>query len=246
MNNDVWQELQLPNKDGASHSMYLLGAYMDKRVAHAPVIRLLAAADIELGNLINGFELHIRMSFLLKQCFITESNVSLHCHLWFGDVPSAKVVKAVDLKALGWRQLLDDGDSVRGVVTVPHLFVCPLPKAKSDSPVAVSVVSGEDKCLAADNALVVRNSPWHVRTVGEVAVCLKALEMALSDASFHMVEWLEAHRALGATKVFVYVMEVHENVQRVLDFYEKEGFVDITRLPLPGNQVRSTFWYDLL
>jgi len=47
MNNDVWQELKLSSV--INNSVYLFGAYLDNRVTNEPAIRVLVAADQEIG-----------------------------------------------------------------------------------------------------------------------------------------------------------------------------------------------------
>ncbi len=64
-------------------------------------------------------------------------------------------------------------------------------------------------------------------------VCVKALDF-LSDISERLVEWLELQRVLGATKIVFYLFEIHNTTKKVLDYYQKEGFVDVRPFSLPG------------
>ena len=97
-------------------------------------------------------------------------------------------------------------------------------------------------CDHATNALtVIHNAPHPERDSNaskrRVGVCVKALETPFNDMSVRLTEWLEAVRSLGADKVFVYWMSLHPNVTKVLAHYEREGLVETTQLPLPGDQV---------
>ncbi|XP_042890627.1 uncharacterized protein LOC122265379 [Penaeus japonicus] len=50
------------------------------------------------------------------------------------------------------------------------------------------------------------------------------------------VEWLETLYLLGANKVFLYDLQVHPNTTKVLNYYREAGFVDLSKLTLPGDQ----------
>jgi len=63
----------------------------------------------------------------------------------------------------------------------------------------------------------------------------------LEDLSSRLVEWLEANYLFGAQKIVLYNYKVHENMQRVLDFYAKtrwegeaEKRFEAVRISLPG------------
>ena len=68
------------------------------------------------------------------------------------------------------------------------------------------------------------------------AVCVKGLAFPEDDLSVRLVEWIELLTTLGADKVFIYDLEVHPNVTKVLDHYSQEGKVEVTPLSLPGHQ----------
>jgi len=143
------------------------------------------------------------------------------------------------MAALGWKKLRDDQASAshNDQITISYTFSCPLDMHHRTDPAIVSIVAGNDTCKRANNALTVRNAPWKSKYQAEVAVCLKALEMPFEDLSLRLIEWLEALKALGAAGVFVYLMKVHENVAKTFKYYHQTGFVTVTHLPLPGNQV---------
>ena len=46
------------------------------------------------------------------------------------------------------------------------------------------------------------------------AVCSKGLNH-LGDNSYRFIEWIEVLRSLGVHKIFLYVLHVHPNVQKV-------------------------------
>jgi hypothetical protein len=41
---------------------------------------------------------------------------------------------------------------------------------------------------------------------------------------------------LGASKVFLYDLETHPNITKVLQYYQKQGLVELTKITLAGNQ----------
>lgn len=68
------------------------------------------------------------------------------------------------------------------------------------------------------------------------AVCVKGLDFPHEDVSVRLVEWIELLNLLGAGKIFLYELDVHENISKVLDYYQKRGMVELSPLTLPGDQ----------
>jgi hypothetical protein len=54
------------------------------------------------------------------------------------------------------------------------------------------------------------------------------------DLSVRLVQWIELLRILGTKKVFLYELEAHPNITKVLNYYQK-NVVDLTKITLPGN-----------
>lgn len=65
--------------------------------------------------------------------------------------------------------------------------------------------------------------------VWNAAVCGPALSYYHEDVSIRLVEWLELLRASGFARVFLYETDVHPSIQKVLRYYEAEGFVGVTK-----------------
>merc|ERR1712013_3235 len=57
------------------------------------------------------------------------------------------------------------------------------------------------------------------------------------DLSVRLIEWIELLTTLGADKIFLYNLEVHPNVTKVLEHYTAQGKVDVTPISLPGHQL---------
>lgn len=68
------------------------------------------------------------------------------------------------------------------------------------------------------------------------AVCVKGLDFPNEDVSVRLVEWIELLNLLGAGKIFFYNLDVHENISKVLHYYQKRGIVELSPLTLPGDQ----------
>ena len=81
------------------------------------------------------------------------------------------------------------------------------------TPLAVSLV--EEDCEIPTNYLnIIYNLPAGEKA--KFAVCVKGMDFPLDDLSVRMVEWLEVLKALGADKIFLYNLDVHPNVRKVL------------------------------
>nr|XP_045611506.1 uncharacterized protein LOC123766440 isoform X2 [Procambarus clarkii] len=65
------------------------------------------------------------------------------------------------------------------------------------------------------------------------AVCGPALYYYHKDFSKRLVEWLEILRAEGFGRVFLYTANVHPNIEKVLNYYVDDGFVQLTRYSYP-------------
>ena len=77
----------------------------------------------------------------------------------------------------------------------------------------MSLVAG--KCdRATNNILVTYNLPTPDEPKQQFAVCVKGLTV-VDDISAQLVEWIETVTALGADRIFFYLMEVHHNVSKV-------------------------------
>lgn len=92
----------------------------------------------------------------------------------------------------------------------------------------------EKGCEPATNNLRINN---HVpEKKGQFAVCVKGLDFLQEDLSIRLVEWIELLGLLGADKIFLYELEVHPNISKVLDYYQSTGKIELTPITLPGEQ----------
>ncbi|RXG55318.1 hypothetical protein Avbf_19113, partial [Armadillidium vulgare] len=64
-------------------------------------------------------------------------------------------------------------------------------------------------------------------------ICGKGLHYYNNDYSPRLIEWVEILKILGVSKIFLYKIKCHKNVEKVLDFYEKEGIVKVITFRFP-------------
>ena len=70
----------------------------------------------------------------------------------------------------------------------------------------------------------------------DFVVCVKSLSFPTDDVSARLVEWIELLFLQGADKVFLYQLNIHPNVSKVLDYYEKKEMVDLKPISFAGHQ----------
>merc|ERR1719264_2519556 len=206
-NNKYWQVLESSNG-----SFYLYGAYLDVRASNrlGPTVRVL--------GMINRLE----------------PQVKTQCQLWFSDSPGTEPVvsKVLEYKYIWYKKW---GNYKQGLFQ-PYLLACQLPKSHWGSvPSSVSIV--EQPCdTATSNLRVIYNKPAEGEQKKKFAVCVKGLDFPDDDLSVRLIEWIELLTTLGADKIFLYNLEVHPNVTKVLEHYTSQGKVDVTPISLPGHQ----------
>jgi len=206
INNIYWQET-----DTSNGTFYLYGAYLDVRKNNrlGPTVRIL--------GMINRLE----------------PTVKTYCQFWFNGTREPIISKVLEYKYIWYRKW---GNYKPGIFQ-PYMLACQLPKSHWEQvPLSVSVV--ENVCDTATNNLrVIYNKlPEGKTKKHNFAVCVKGLDFPTEDLSVRLIEWFELLHLLGANKIFLYNLEVHPNVTKVLDYYENKGYVDVTPISLPGYQ----------
>ena len=131
----------------------------------------------------------------------------------------------------------------------PYIVSCDvLPLSfKNKTPAAVSFVFGDSCGKTATNAVKIQYNPLEAGETRkrQFGVCLKALNYPNVDLSKRLIEWLEVVRALGGAKVFVYILSVHPNIRKVLDYYSESGFVDVIETTLGGHEGDLAYYQTL-
>jgi len=205
-NNIYWQVTETSNG-----TFYLYGAYLDVRPKNrlGPTVRIL--------GMINRLE----------------PKVKTYCQLWFNSSKEPVFSKVLEYKYIWYKKW---GNYKQGIFQ-PYLLACQLHKNYwGKVPASVSVV--ERQCdLATNNLRVIYNKPDDPKEKkNKFAVCVKGLDFPHDDLSVRLVEWIELLTTLGADKIFLYQLEVHPNITKVLEYYQEQGKVDLTPVSLPGFQ----------
>lgn len=189
-------------------TFYLYGAYFDDRWRGGPLpsVRILAMID-------------------------RISPPPVACLMWFDSI-SVPLISPVTY-IYGWYKKW--GNYADGHLQ-PYVMTCKVPRIKGlpKNLVPSSITIVENKCEKFTNNLKVINNRPVKRE--KFAVCVKGLDFLYEDLSVRLVEWLELLRLLGASKIFLYDLEVHPNISKVLNYYKKDGLVEVTPITLPGDQ----------
>lgn len=151
------------------------------------------------------------------------------CQVWFDGMKTAIFSPAT--YTYGWYSKW--GNYKDGILQ-PFIISCKIPKKESGGKIPSSVSLVEHRCdKPTTNLRVINNRP---KVKENFAVCVKGLDFLHQDLSVRLVEWIELLNILGAQKIFLYELEIHPNISKVLHYYKKMGLVDLTPITLPGNQ----------
>jgi len=116
----------------------------------------------------------------------------------------------------------------------PFQQAAPTAPSQASSKPMPSVEYDCGRILPITNNLPVFNQRPPVK--GKFAVCVKGLDFPHEDVSVRLVEWIELLNLLGAGKIFLYNLDAHENISKVLHYYQKRGMIELSPLTLPGDQ----------
>ncbi|XP_069949084.1 uncharacterized protein [Cherax quadricarinatus] len=164
-----------------------------------------------------------------------------YCHLWFNVTKPPVPSRIIKTEYIDYQWM----DRSREMM---YLLTCRIPPSMgSIKPEAVSVVhtpchtatnllhvigAAERESMAVSSNFISQNDKWNGQEY-TAAVCGPALYYYHQDFSIRMVEWLEALRAQGISHVFLYEMDIHPNLQKVLRYYESDGFISVTKYSYP-------------
>lgn len=211
--NTHWQVFQHTNG-----TFNLLNAFYDNRAAlKTPCIRILGTANI--------------LESTIKSCKIL-------CQLWFENMNRPLIYPVTEFRYLWVRYWGQQSPKYQH----PYLWACPIPDShRNEVPVAVSLV--ENKCDTATNVLKVVNNRPKNGVKKKFGVCVKQLDFLYSDMSVLLLEWLELLFSMGVEKVHMYDLAVHENIIKVLKYYQNRGKVELSPITLPGHQPNIPSFY---
>jgi len=158
-----------------------------------------------------------------------EPTIKTYCQFWFEAQKEPVFTEVLEYNYIWYSTW---GNYKQGIYQ-PYLIACQIPQQYNETvPASVSIV--EKPCDTATNNLrVIYNKPEKKK---KFAVCVKGLDLLHEDLSVRLVEWIELLGILGADKVFFYELQVHPNISKVLQYYQKLDRVHVTPLTLPGGQ----------
>ncbi|KAH8419778.1 hypothetical protein KR009_002466 [Drosophila setifemur] len=182
-----------------------------------------------------------------------------HCQLWFEGHRQPIFVEVTEFLSVWVRAW-----GHKPQLSYPHLLSCPvpvdLPPGIMDSlPRTVSLVTR--RCDRASNSLRVNNQkkPAAVEQGSKkgnsttlapkqlsFGVCVKGFDFPYMDLSERLIEWFELQRILGASRVYAYMYDVHPAVQRVLDYYQRIGFLELRPLTLANGMPRLRHYQHMM
>ncbi|EDW78310.1 uncharacterized protein Dwil_GK16240 [Drosophila willistoni] len=223
----------------ANVTFRLYAAYLDTRDddAEGPRVRVLGTAN-QIGE---GFP-------------------QTYCHLWYDNHSQPMIVNVTEFVSVwvkGWGN--------KPQLSYPHLLSCPLPKEMPPNlidaiPRTVSLVT--DQCKKATNSLRVHyerktdndndntnndtNTTMTSPKTLNFGVCVKGFDFPYVDLSERLIEWFEMQRLMGATRIYAYMYDVHPSVQRVLDYYQHEGFLELRPLTMANGMPRLKHYQHML
>ena len=213
-NNKYWQLAETENA-----TFFFYGAYLDNRTeSQNPKVRTIAMLD--------------RRS----------EEIDLKCRIWFENSTFPETLKVASFHPLNFYTNGSHWEHTKALW--PYLVTCQ-PHLRRQDQVPVFVSFSEGSCSKVTNALKVNYFPLRTgRNRGDVGVCVKALNFPAEDYTLRMTEWIELVRILGAAKIFVYVLDVHPNMAKVLKYYEERNFVEIRYVTLAGFEPNEKFLQD--
>lgn len=152
--------------------------------------------------------------------------VETFCQLGYDKLEGFLIMKTSEYRLVWHKQW---ANNTRG--SPPYLIECLNPiAAQGFIPSSVSLV--EKKCGKANNKLrIIHNLP-ESKKKKPFGVCVKQYDFE-DDKTKLLIEWIEINSLLGADKIFMYVVKLHPNMMKVLEYYETRGIVEVTKLTYP-------------
>ncbi|XP_063851767.1 uncharacterized protein LOC135095057 [Scylla paramamosain] len=153
---------------------------------------------------------------------------NLNCQLWYASRSVPVIAPVTKYRFLCFHEVV----AVKNLSLQPYMLECGVPPKHSHQvPESVSLVEG--RCDQPTNNLrVIHNLPTGDRKA-DFAVCVKGMKF-FKDESVRLVEWLELNFLLGADKIYLYEIETHPNISKVLKHYESRGKIDVKKFSQPG------------
>lgn len=150
-----------------------------------------------------------------------------YCYLWYDDYnydvqPSTRmVINSKELTGFVKKRLRYAG----------YIFSCAVGNSRTPQHVSLD----KSNCSIPTNLLPVESNVQEKQS-GEFVVCVKPMTYVNTDFTARFIEWLEVQKAVGARKVFTYVLLVPVQTTKVMEWYRTTGFLDFLFVSLAGSQ----------
>ncbi|KAM3724671.1 Beta-1,4-galactosyltransferase galt-1 [Dirofilaria immitis] len=133
-----------------------------------------------------------------------------------------------------WQRAWDPRD----LFYIPNLISCPVPKYFEYSR-NLTISLSKIACKSQEIAAQVRMQPSKKEKKG-IAVCVKGLDY-LEDMPERLVEWIEMQFITGADTITIYTYYVPYKMQKVLNYYSKQGTITVIPINLPGKSPNQAY-----
>ncbi|XP_012273723.1 uncharacterized protein LOC105696111 [Orussus abietinus] len=153
---------------------------------------------------------------------------TLFCTVWYQE---GGLVKSLSMESLIADIWLDEWGG-NTITYTGILATCPIPRSILPLKVTISPTPCYEN---PSHSLIINQKTAHrPNTKRQFTLCIKGLDFE-EDVSKKLVAFVELHRILGASFFHFYVLNVHENVLKVLRLYERSNVVRWIRFSLPGD-----------
>jgi Glycosyltransferase family 92 len=160
----------------------------------------------------------------------SSASIQAHCQLFY-DSQQEPVVTNVSSIKYAWHE--EWGVDKTGGYE-PHFLSCELPNTH-EHVIPSSVTLVEKACDNGTNHLKVMNErPTDKRPKSEFGVCVKNVMFPFEDNSIRFIEWIELQLAMGASQIYLYVMDLHPNIEKVFKYYETQGKIRVSYVTYPS------------
>ncbi|KAG5667356.1 hypothetical protein PVAND_015339 [Polypedilum vanderplanki] len=152
--------------------------------------------------------------------------VKTFCQMWFDNLKEPEISEIYEYRML-WPKYWGVNDKGAS----PYLISCKIPQNRTDqAPEFVSLT--EDRCGFANNVMEVKNKRPKNGHKKHFLISVKNVEFN-DDVSMLLIEWCEILKILGVDKIEIFIVKAHQNVLKVLEFYQTEEFLKIKFIKFP-------------
>jgi hypothetical protein len=109
----------------------------------------------------------------------------------------------------------------------------------------VTVEFAEKKCPTKNSDYIVPFIPKRQQQRNSFAICLKILYGNVDNKLF--IDWIEFYREIKVDKVFTFVYNITEDTNKIIQYYERLGFLETRQFAFPWKKGRKcSFPYFIL